>query len=580
MMKNPEHPKIQTAGSFARRHPRWTVLLVCGCAALLFLATRPGKARTPETAYHTVERRDFLVSVIEGGALAATQELQIVCEMEGTPRILRIVPEGTTVKKDDLLVELDSSGIKERLDTQEVVVENARFAVIKAKEDLDIQKLLNDANDKDAELAVEFSLSDLEKYKLGDWPQAKRALEADITITKEEVQRAKDKLDWTTKLHTKGYATRSELEGDQLALKRQDILLEKGSEALRLSEKYDYPKKIRLLESASDQAKLALLRIKQRSKSFLSAAEADLKARQNTLELQSTKLEETKLQLQLAKIFAPQDGLVVFAPVSSSLGQPIEEGAVVRQKQPLIKLPDVSKMMVEIKIHESHVRQVKPGQPAFVTIDSMPDKQFNGVVKKIAPLPDSNSRYYSPTLKVYAAEVLIDEALADFKPGVSARAEIVITNLHKVLTVPIQCVTSHKGRQVCYIARDGTPAPVPVEVGYHNDKIIEIRKGIKEGDRVMLSPLSNGDGLDLDNSIVKDDTKDPLANHPYANGKTLPPDKYDSLPPGVTASKSSTEKGPPIKFRPEKPEKPAKSPGKGDKSLVPIVSKKSDRGAE
>ncbi len=571
-----QHPKNKSGAPFVRRHPLWSATIGIAAAALLFLALRPSKARTPEMAYHTVERRDFLVSVIEGGALAATQELLIVCEMEGTPRILRIVPEGTSVKKGDLLVELDSSGIKERLDTQEVVVENARFALTKAKEDLDIQILLNDANDKDAELAVEFALSDLEKYKLGDWPQAKRVLEADITITKEEVQRAKDKLDWTGKLHAKGYATRSELEGDQLALKRQDIALEKGSEALRLSEKYDYPKKVRLLESGYEQSKLALLRIKQRSKSLLSAAQADLKARENTLELQSGKLEETRLQLQLAKIFAPQDGLVVYAPVSSSLGQPIEEGAVVRQKQPLIKLPDVSKMMVEIKIHESHVRQVKPGQPAFVTIDSMPDKQFNGVVKKIAPLPDSNSRYYSPNLKVYAAEVLIDEALADFKPGVSARAEIVVTNLHKVLTIPIQCVTSHKGRQVCYIERAGNPVSMPVTVGHHNDKFIEIRSGIKEGDRVMLSPLTNGDGLDLDNSLVKEGEKDPLANHPYANGKTLPIDKHDPLPPGVTAGKGSTEKGPPTKFRPEKSPKP---PGKGEKTTAPIVSKKS-AGAE
>jgi len=548
MNKPPTPPNLLSPGALlalTRRHPRRVfALLGLVAAALLALTLRPVKPHTPATAYHTVERRDFLVSVIEGGALAATQELQVICEMEGTPRILRIVAEGTSVKKGDLLVELDSSGIKEKLDALEVTVENARFALTKAKEDLDIQKLLNEANNKDAELTVEFALSDLEKYKLGDWPQAKRALEADITITKEEVQRAKDKLDWTTKLHGKGYATRSELEGDQLALKRQEIALEKSSEALRLSEKYDYPKKVRLLDSAHHQAMLALLRIKQRSKSLLSAAEADLKARENTLELQNTNLAETRQQLQLAKIFAPQDGLVVFAPVSSSLGQPIEEGAVVRQKQPIIKLPDVSKMMVEIKIHESHIRQVKPGLPAFVTIDSMPDKQFNGVVKKVAPLPDSNSRFYSPNLKVYAAEVLIDETLADFKPGVSARAEIVVTNLQKVLVVPIQCVTSHKGRQVCYIERGGEPAPVPVEVGFHNDKLIEIRKGLKEGDRVMLSPLSNGGGLDLDNSLVKDNAKDALAYHPYANGKPLPVEKHEPLPPGVTAGKDEKGGGP------------------------------------
>src|SRR6185295_17517136 len=105
---------------------------------------------------------------------------------------------------------------------------------------------------------------------------------------------------------------------------------------------------------------------------------------------------------------------------SPSSGVLIEEGATVRQRQELIKLPDVSQMLIEVRVHESHVQKIKPGLTAYVTIDSLPDQQFKGSVRKIAVLPDSTSRYYNPNLKVYTTEVLVEDDLPpDLKPGIS-----------------------------------------------------------------------------------------------------------------------------------------------------------------
>jgi len=150
------------------------------------------------------------------------------------------------------------------------------------------------------------------------------------------------------------------------------------------------------------------------------------------------------------------------------------------------------------------VQKIKPGLPAYVTIDSLPDQQFRGVVRKVAVLPDSTSRYYNPNLKVYATEILVEDELpGDIKPGISARAEVIITNLSQVLTVPIQAVTTLKGRQVCFIDNGSASAPMPVEVGMYNDRLIEIKSGLKEGDRVLLSALvSSTDNIDLSGSIV------------------------------------------------------------------------------
>ena len=63
---------------------------------------------------------------------------------------------------------------------------------------------------------------------------------------------------------------------------------------------------------------------------------------------------------------------------------------MVRYRQEIIKLPDVSAMKLQVKVHESHVNQIVRGQTAYVVLDSMPDKRFGGVVNRVAPLPDSS----------------------------------------------------------------------------------------------------------------------------------------------------------------------------------------------
>lgn len=545
---------------FIRQRPVWLLLFLIVVVSATAYSFRNRKPIVAANSYHTVKRDDFLVSLVEGGTLRAVQELIIRNELEGGTTIVSVVPEGTTVKQGDLLVELDSSGLKEKLANQEVTVQNAEGSYGRAKEDLEIQKLTMDAAVKDATLKVEFAISDLEKYKEGDWPQSRRAIEAKITIAQEEMQRAQDRLNWTKTLEAKGYATKDELKADSLTMKRQEIAIAQADEELRLATKYTYPKSVRQLEAALDTARLGLLQVRQKANSTIKSFETDVTAKLNTLELQRERLSEMKKQLELTKIFAPKEGLVVYATGSSiSSGILIEQGASIRQKQDLLKLPDVTQMMIEVKVHESHVRQVKPGLGAYVTIDSLPDKQFTGVVRKVAVLPDTTSRYYNPNMKVYTTEVWINESLSDIKPGVSGRAEIVVTNLAQVLTVPIQAVTTVKGQQVCYVRRAERDVTVPVEVGLFNDRMIEIRKGLSEGDRVLLSALANSDTISLDGSVLNRD--DDGTNRPAlpptgaANSKIAP---GDDLPAGVRRSNGASATKPTSAANP-RPEKPVKS---------------------
>src|ERR1041384_7373401 len=320
---------------WTRRNPKRAIGAGVGFVLLLaFFIRMAGPGAAPPQSFYTVRRGDFLVSVIEGGTLKAVHEASVRCELEGVTRIISIVPEGSYVHKGELLIELDSADLRDRLNSHELTYQNGTFGFVQGKEALAIQKSVAESNIKDAELRVEFAKSDLEKYIEGDWPQLKKNAETKITIAAEELERAKDHCNWTIELEKKGYATKSELQADTLALKRTEIGLEQAREELRLLEKNATPKRVRQLQAAVEQADKELERIKQRMAAQIAQAEADLNSRKNTLDLQETRLNQLREQLNLTKIYAPQDGLVVYASSASpGSGILIEEGATVRQKQ-------------------------------------------------------------------------------------------------------------------------------------------------------------------------------------------------------------------------------------------------------
>jgi HlyD family secretion protein len=476
----------------------------------LFKAARPPTAKS---ACHEVKRADLLISIVEGGTLEAVNEQIVRSEVEGIARIIFIVKEGVTVKKGDLLVELDSSSTADAVNLQQITVEKAQFAFVQAQEQLEITKSVVESDVQAADLKLEFARADLEKYVKGEALQARRNAEIDITNVVENLKIDQERLDWTRKLYEKNYETKANLDKDELSVSQTKLKLEQARQALWLLTTFDEPKKKRTLEAAAQEAKENLERVKLQGDRKIEQCKADLQTQKSTLDLSKKKLERDLKQLAGTKIFAPQDGLVVYSGLGGRFSSEsmIEEGAVVRYRQELIKLPDVTEMKIAVKIHETYINQVQLGQPAYVVLDAMPDQRFRGEVTKVAPLPDSMSRWSNPNLKVYATEIVVTDKLPNVKPGVSARAEIIVTNLQGVLAVPIQAVTTLKGKQVVYLD-ESPPRPVPITVGLYNLKFIEIASGLKERDRVLLSPPFDTEEKDLAGSIIGNGDKLPTPN--------------------------------------------------------------------
>ena len=496
--------------------PKVILGVVIGVVIVLwFLSSLGGKDGAAES-YYVVSRGDFLVSVTAGGTLEAVNQELIRNEVDGNSRVIYIVPEGTVVKEGDLLVELDSAEAEEQLNQQKLSYEKAVQDFEAAKANLEIEQSQVQSQIDAGILATNFAYIDYKKFIEGDKLQQTRNAEISIQTVEESLKIAQDRLFWSQRLFKEGFETKTKLEQDQLSVTNSLLNLEKARTELTMLQNYDLPKLEEQFVSDLIEASNQLSRVILQATNTLNKAISDMITQSNSLILNRERLDKETEQLEYSKIYAPIDGMVVYAKSRSRFSSEsmIEEGATVRKRQDLISLPDTSQMKVDIKVHESQVNKVKKGQTAFVVLDSMPDKRFKGIVSKVAPLPDSASFFSDPNLKEYATEILVTDQLPDLKPGVSARAEIVITNITSTLKVPIQSVTTVNSKQVVYKGGMGDPERVPVEVGLFNTKFIQILDGLEEGDKILLAPPLQMGEVDLAGEVFDEGeqvSKDDLA---------------------------------------------------------------------
>jgi HlyD family secretion protein len=518
--------------------------LVIAAAAVVYFSLKPEQEIQELGSTFTVARGDLLVSVTEGGNLKAKKSVKIECEVEGRATIVSLVPEGTFVKEGDMLVELDSSDLEERFTQQEISYNSAEADLVQARESLAIQEIQNDSDIKTADLNVEFAQKDLEKYQEGDWPQELRTMEDEIKLAEEELKLAQNRCKWTQDLYEKDYVTSDELEADKLTLQRREISLLQARKRLELAQKYDKPMQEKKLRSDLEEFIRERERIKRRAASQLAQREADLKSREAQFKLQKERFDKLKEQLANCTIKAPQDGLVVYGEQDGDHrwgrgdSNIVEEGAEVRFRQTLITLPDVSIMMVDTKVHESSVNQVERDLEALVTVDAFPDLQFRGTVTKVAILPDSQSRWLNPDLKVYSTDITLDDRSDKLKPGMSAMVEIIVKRLIDVVYVPVQSVYRRGNREVCYVTSPMGDIEIrPVEVGLDNDQFVEILDGVEVGEMVLLYPPAIGEDLEeVEEKAEGEDRPEgggegptaPMAkteNAPFLTEGTIPPAK-------------------------------------------------------
>ncbi len=534
------------------------ITLVVVCVALLTVVVYAvwfsGDSDTKRVATASVKRGPLVISLTESGTIQNRQRAIVKSEVEGTVTILYLIDEGVNVKKGDLLLELDSSRLLDQKDQQQITVLNSEAGFIRARENLAVTKSQADSDISKADLAYKFAGQDLEKYLEGEYPREIQKAGADIDIAKEELTRAKDKLEWSERLAREGYITDMELKADEIAVNRAEINLKLANSALVLLKDFTYKRNLDQLKSDVVQAREALSRTKLKASADMVQAGAELRAKQSEHGRQKAKLEKIDDQIAKCRIKSPVSGMVVYATTGQSHRwrnvEPLDEGQQVRERQHLIYLPTDAAMMVETKVHEASLKKVRQGMPVSVTVDAVPGKVFWGRVGKIGLLPDAQMARMNPDLKVYSTEIHIEgNAAGALRPGMTCRAEIIIEQHADALYVPVQSIVRVGGKTVAYVQTPSGPKRREVKVGLDNNRVIRIIDGLKEGELVLLAPplapsaVADGGGQQFGQPLtIPAGTTMPARTDSVQSPKEKPPSTQPAFDPSKLRNMSREER--------------------------------------
>ena len=436
-----------------------------------------------------------MITVNEAGTLKAERSVWVKSEIEAHAQILRIIPEGTRVKKGDWLLDLDTTALEQDRDRQLLSVEKARSAYEQSKAAYEITLQQNDSDIKAAELARDFAKIDLEKFldpENGDKKvQTQEALN-NITLAREELKNAATVLKYSEELYAKQYITKEERDRDYLNKKKSELNLQLAIARKENLIKFQLPKQEQQLREDLAEAERNLKRVKERCRQKEIQAKTDMDSKKQQLDIEIAQLERIQRQVKAGRVFAPQDGLVVYYNEEGrwrrGSSEPIAEGVTVRYRQKIISLPDVSKMLAQVSVQESARSMVAVGQPATIQVEALEGKIFKGKVVKVPEVPDSSSSWLTPDRKVYKVEIRILGDCSLIRPGMSSKVTIYCERIPDTLYIPIQAVeTAGRDTFYVYVKTPGGPKVRLVKPGKHNEKFVQILSGLKEGEEVYLS---------------------------------------------------------------------------------------------
>ncbi len=462
-------------------------------AAALKLASA-GADGMEDAPTYVVKKGPLTISINESGTIKARDLVIIKSELEGMSTVLWVIEEATHVKKGDVLVELDASNLVDSKIDQQTLVQDSDTAAITARGALAVGENQAQADIDIAQLTLDFAILDLEKYTgdKGEYETAKTEAEAQISLSEEELEKAREERKWAKTLAAEKYISSTELKTAELAYNKADLNVKLAKNRLRLLNDFTYKRQLAQLNSDVNQAEMGLERTKTSSAASIVQLKARLLSADSKLEREKIKLAKVEDQIKKATVIAPADGMVVYA--SSAKGsyrgnqEPLQEGESVHEREELIYLPTSDSVKAEIKVHESSMEKVKEGLPVVVTVDAVQGKIYTGKVTKIALLPDAQSMWMNPDLKIYATEIYLDGDGKGLRTGMSCRAEIIVDHYEDVVFIPVQAVVRIGRQQTVYVHQGRKFNERKVEIGLDNNRMIHIKSGLEPGEIVLMTP--------------------------------------------------------------------------------------------
>ena len=189
---------------------------------------------------------------------------------------------------------------------------------------------------------------------------------------------------------------------------------------------------------------------------------------------------------------APGDGLLSLrtncsGAITTADCKPYKVGDNVSSGMILGEIPDLSTMVMDVKLEEADRGRVLAGQDAVVRVDAIPELSIPVKVTEVSAMAELRMEYpYTRSFRAYAALKRLDDRL---RPDMNAGLDIVVNRIPNAISIPSKALFTREGKPIVYLAESGRFRAVAVEVLARNPDEVAI-SGIPEGARVALVDIA------------------------------------------------------------------------------------------
>ena len=193
-----------------------------------------------------------------------------------------------------------------------------------------------------------------------------------------------------------------------------------------------------------------------------------------------------EVQVENTRIRAPFDGTILTK--NADVGEvvaPFTAGASSRVA--VVTLADMSSLEVEADVSESNIERINPNQPCEIILDAYPEKRYKGYVHKVVPTADRAKATVMTKVRFVDLDSRVLPEMSAKVHFLSQQEKEQIDTTPKLVVDPA-AITTRNNNKVVFVLNGNTITEVPVELGGSLGRMIEIRKGLTGGEKVVVNP--------------------------------------------------------------------------------------------
>ncbi len=207
-----------------------------------------------------------------------------------------------------------------------------------------------------------------------------------------------------------------------------------------------------------------------------------------------------QLEATLGQAKQMKGDAIIRAPIDGVIGQVfVEVGDMAVPQIPICTVVDMDRVKIKVRIPESDLPSVEPGQPVSFRVAARDQAIEHGTVSRVSPVLDRLSR-------TATMEVDLENADHKLKPGMLARVELEVKRHENVVWAPKDALTvtsKRKGEEQIFrgiVAFAGVAQEREVILGLEDGNRVEVLAGLKAGDQLVVKGqhlLADGDPVKL-----------------------------------------------------------------------------------